>query len=477
MHKEKYPIFQKILFDISKKYIIKELQKINVTEKYDNRALNGLCNYVVRILKDMYSYPHYNKGIKAIDGYHIDSTIFRNLKLNKLCKYFIEYSSTCDGDKVTKRSFPFFLRAERSTYHRNNSRTGYNGYAHWYVPGDLIIKILNHSISIMNQILSFEHQYGNKEQEYINKLKTVLKIDLSNEDTHKYLKIHKNKIKSCFIFWKNGKYLQFSTIINNAVGIDGNYICIKNNIKETLNGKGRKYTILGSISKEFRKFLLEDYIEIDLSSGIQTVLVNLYYNKYLYPNRYSSEFKKEFPMHHAFLTYKNKFRKNVSKLFNCNLEMAKKILTSISYSPNSRIIHKYCTQRNLSPERTLKCKKFIEPFIEEAKILRDTVLLKYYENDEENKKIIDFDIQEHNKTLKGNGRGKSLKDRKLFRLYTIYEKQIRDAMIEYLIFNDVENIYQLHDCVIFDKNIDLSNMPNYIYKYAKFNCKFSKEIY
>jgi len=250
--------------------------------------------------------------------------------------------------------------------------------------------------------------------------------------------------------------------------------------------------------------ILKGYTEIDINSAIQSVLVNLYYMNTIIQRKKTSlsDLKEDFPKHYALLTDKARFRRRYSYNFICDESMAKEIITSISYSPKSRIIYKYCKKRKyynkdlqryyaFSAGQILKCKKLTEPYIAETIRLRKQVLEKfYYQNLDSNKcfkignirvkdfkSMIDDEIQAHNRTLKGKGRGKSLDDRRIYRIYELIERQIRLKMIEFIENKGISEHYQIHDCVIFDGKIDTEELRQFIYQKLKMIMSFSVKTY
>lgn len=283
------------------------------------------------------------------------------------------------------------------------------------------------------------------------------------------------------------------------------YVYVENKVlNSSLEGHGREYTTIGLFSKNFRSVILKGYTEIDINSAIQSVLVNLYYMNTIIQSKKTSlcTLKDDYPAHSELLTDKNMFRRKYSYNFRCDESMAKEIITSISYSPKSRIIHKYCKHRKyydkdlkrdcpFSPKSILQCKKLVEPYIAETTKLRERVLEKFYhQNSDSNeffkignirvkdfKDMIDAEIQEHNQTLKGKGRGKSLDDRRIYRIYELIERQIRLKMIEFLENKGIADSYQIHDCVIFDGRIDVKELRLFIYQELNMIIGFSEKTY
>ncbi len=461
------------------------LKKVDET-KYHHHALTGLVNTLSKIVFYSYTNKHYN-STNHIDGFHIYSKDLGLLKRNKI-----------------SQKFTFFTRVERSTYHKNNSNTPEsNGYSHWYAYSDLINDSIQLAIYLTIRQIKYSDRFDYYENSTIAKVKSVI---LTRPETGRnYIKIRKKMYSRLLKLFRKGLCDDFWQLLYHSEGSDKHYVYVRNEqISTSLNGLGREYTTLGNLSKATRHLILRGYTEIDLESAIQSVLVNLYYYntiKIMHETTLET-FKNDFPAHHKLLSDKHRFRGNVASKFKCDEKMAKQIITSISYSPKSRIIHKYCKMRKyqvknlpynyeFSNKQIVECKKVIEPLIKEAIKMRKVVLEKFYHQSKDSnnfkklggvlisefKEMIDEDIKQHNKKLKGNGKGKSLDDRRIYRIYELVEHQIRLKMIEYINQNGIHEYHQLHDCVIFDGNIDSSSLEKYIFDELNLRVSFSQETY
>jgi hypothetical protein len=70
-----------------------------------------------------------------------------------------------------------------------------------------------------------------------------------------------------------------------------------------------------------------------------------------------------------------------------------------------------------------------------------------------------------------------LSDRRIYRIYELVEHQIREEMIVYIESKGGKNVYQLHDCVIFKGDIDVSDLKYYIFQKLNILISFSKNVY
>jgi hypothetical protein len=456
--------------------------------KYHHLTLKGLVEILSKIISYSYLKKHADKN-GHVDGYHIYSTDLKTLNRNKLNKYF-----------------NFFEKAPESTYHRNSStRTERNGYSHWYRYSDLILESVNTAIGLAVRQIKHTEIFAGHEDAHKSRIRSALNKSIGSQTVESSIKIRKVVFLKLYKQFKNGLCDDFLVLLNNCIGSDSEYAYIENKVlRTTLDEQGREYTTVGTFSKNFRSAILNSYTEIDINSAIQSVLVNLYYMNTIIQNKKTSlsTLKDDFPAHYELLTDKNRFRRKYSYNFRCDESMAKEIVTSISYSPKSRIIYKYCKQREyyddelrrsypFSPESILRCKKLVEPYIAETTKLRKNVLEKFYhQNGDTNKSfkignirvkdfkgMIDTDIQEHNQTLKGKGRGKSLDDRRLYRIYELVERLIRLKMIEFIESKGISEYYQLHDCVIFDGKIDTKELRQFIYQELNMIISFSEKTY
>ncbi|MGD9808135.1 MAG: hypothetical protein AB7E76_09395 [Deferribacterales bacterium] len=473
-------IFQEKLELVLNKKILNQIRILRKYKdvKYHHLTLKGLVETLAKII----SYSYQNKHLPSsghVDEYHIFSTDLAILKRNKLSKYFV-----------------FFRRGDNSTYHRNNSKgSERNGYPHWYTYSDLINKAVDTAMWLTVRQIKYLDKFQYYEDAHKEKIRTVLRTD-ADQKADSFIKVRKDIFLKLYKEFKKGLCDDFLILLNNCIGSDSEYVYAENEVlKSSLEGHGREYTTIGMFSKNFRSVILKGYTEIDINSAIQSVLVNLYYmNTIIQSKRNSlSYLKEDFPAHYSLITNKSMFRWKYTNVFRCSEPLAKEIITSISYSPKSRIIYKYCKQRNnlFSPKSILQCKKLVEPYIAETNKLRERVLEKFYhQNSDSNeffkignirvkdfKDMIDAEIQEHNQTLKGKGRGKSLDDRRIYRIYELVERQVRLKMIEFIESKGIADFYQIHDCVIFDGKIDVNELRQFIYQELNMIIGFSEKTY
>lgn len=465
-------MFEKILSDRLRINIIKDIKK---RYDYDGKpihkgSLNGLVTVLTRVLMYGENHKHFNSD-GHFSGNHILYSELKILKRNKLAQKFIHYNLDSDGE-YNGEQLPFFRRADDSTYHANNARFGYNGYSHWYVYSNMLYKTISETYHFYKLALNHTNKFSGNVDEYVHNINDIIAkpIDL---DEKKYIKVPKEKFINLVNKFIDGVYEGIGILIKRAEYVDDKYVYVLNitDTATSLNGKGRTYTTLSSLRKDVRAYILEGLTEIDLNTSAQSVLLNLYYNRKLD----TDALEKEFPKHYLLLTNKTRFREKVAYYFKCDINEAKEIITAITYSPNSRIIFKRCSLNGFSAKRIKEAKKFIEPFIEESKMIRDKVLSVY--NVGKIKDLIDSDIKEANKKLKGNGKGKSIKDKSISRIYTIFEKIIRDSMIEYLHSQGIENVYQIHDCVIFKGDINVRDLQSYVMTKTSFNIGVARVLY
>lgn len=454
--------------------LLKQKLEKNISEKVSGKihksSLDGLVKILVRVLSYAEANKHFDENGNN-DGNHIMYSEFKLLKRNKLAQKFI-YENVDGYGNSKGESLPFFLRSPNSTYHANNARFGSNGYSHWYLYSNIISKSLSEAYAHFSKAFGIYTKFSesvNKFEDSINKV-TLVPDDL---DISKYLVIPKERFSFIVNKFIEGIYEGGSLLINRAMYADENFVYVLNEVNSSnrLGGKCRQYTTIGSLRKDVRNYILSGYKEIDLGASVQTLFLNAYYN-----NKLNLEtVKLEFPKHYELITQKKLFRSKLASIFKVNEDDAKAIITSITYSPNSRIIFKFCNKRGFSVKRTKQCKEFINPFIEETKIIREKILIKFYNENDKVKSMIDKDIALANEKLSGKGKGKSLDDRRVFRIYEMFEYVVRTAMVNYVSLNN-EVVYQIHDCVIFKNDVDCRKMLEYINDKTKFNVGCSLSI-
>nr|WP_321466406.1 hypothetical protein [uncultured Desulfobulbus sp.] len=497
MKNDKDSILYKILTKMLKREIKKKLEQISKNckreIKYHHHTIDGLANKLSYVILYSIENPKYVNNF--FDGYHIYSSDLIILKNNKLYKNII-----------------FFEKSPNSTYHKNNGKCSEkNGYSHWYRYSDFTINCFNIALYLTKRQILYNRTYKVHEKYHQNKIKSVFNKTDETNNTNGLCKINKRIFLYLYSQFRKGICNDFIKILKKSLFCDDEYVYFDNNaISSSLDGFGREYTTIGNLSKDFRKFILKGYTEIDIDCAIQSILVNLYYYNTLKPwiKVDFKELKNDYPSHHKMMADKNRFRDSVCFKFKCELPMAKQIITSISYSPNRRIIYEYCEKRkypivmengtryfDFPKKRILECRKLIDPLVEETKKLREKVLEKfYYQNNDFNtgikignifiknfKKLIDEDIETDNiikrQKIKGYGKGKSLEDRILFRIYQLVECQIRNKMIQFLESKNINEHYQLHDCVIFKGDVEVKELMRFIYEELRMIILFSKKVY
>jgi hypothetical protein len=359
----------------------------------------------------------------------------------------------------------------------------------------------------MRQI-KYNQKYQPNEKKHREIARSVLnntKVAASTNSSD--LKISKYIFFSLYKQFKMGLCDDFLNLLYKSKCSDDCYVYIDNSvISSSLDGNGREYTTIGSLSKQTRHLILAGYTEVDVSTAIQSVLVNLFYMDTLvqYRDTTLSALPKDFPSHYGLIIDKNQYRDRICCAFKCDHRYAKELITSISYSPKRRYVYKSTKQRNyietgsnyareasFSPKQIVKCKKLIEPFVKETIQLRKAVLGNFYNRKQgcnksfkvgkilvsEFKNMIDEEIRLQNGKLKGKGRGKSLDDRRLYRIYELIEHQIRTEMINYINSLGYKDCYQLHDCIIFKGDLDINSLKKHIYLKLNMIISFSKEVY
>lgn len=473
----------KIIREIDRKRSFRDIQ-------YHHLAMTGLVDTLTRIIQYSTQKPKHfivNKNHKRLEGYHIYSNDIQVLNRNKIAQYFT-----------------FFTRSDRSTYHRNNSKQSEkNGYSHWYIYSDFILSSIETAMYLtMRQI-----KYQTHETIHKGIARSVLNNTKVAAPNSSDLKVSKLIYLRLYQQFKIGLCDDFLNLLYKSKCSDDRYVYIDNSvISSSLDGYGREYTTIGSLSKQTRQLILTGYTEVDVSTAIQSVLVNLFYMDTLVQCRDTtlSALHKDFPSHHGLMINKKRYRDKICYAFKCDHRTAKELITSISYSPKRKYIYKLTKQRNyivtgsnyvrevsFAPKQIVNCKKLIEPFVKETIQLRKAVLENFYNRKQgcnecfkvgkirvsAFKNMVDEEIRLQNRKLKGKGRGKSLDDRRLYRIYELIEHQIRTEMINYINSLGYKDCYQLHDCIIFKGDLDINSLKNYIYLKLNMIISFSKEVY
>lgn len=476
--------------------IIKEIDRRRSFSdiQYHHLAMTGLVDTLARIIQYSNQKPKYciiSKKLKRLEGYHIYSNDIQVLNRNKITKYFT-----------------FFTRRDRSTYHRNSSmQSEKNGYSHWYSYSDLVMSSIKTAMYLTMKQVKYHQKYQTHEAMHKRILTSVLHNTKVAAPNSSDLKISRSIYFRLYRQFEKGLCDDFLTLLYKSKCSDDRYVYIDNSvISSSLNGYGREYTTIGSLSKQTRHLILTGYTEVDVSTAIQSVLVNLFYMDTLVQCRKTilSTVLKDFPSYCELMVNKKRYREKICYAFKCDHRTAKELITSISYSPKRRYIYKFTKQRNyiatssnyvrecsFSPKQIVSCKKLIDPFVKETTQLRKAVLENFYYRKQdcneyfkvgkirisEFKNLVDEEIKLQNRKMKGKGRGKSLEDRRLYRIYELIEHQIRTEMINYINSLGYKDCYQLHDCIIFEGDLDIISLKKYIYLKLNMVINFSKEVY
>ncbi len=452
--------------------------------KYHHNTILGFYNSLSNLIIEASANPKKNDDNK-LQGYHIYSKSIQNFKRNKIVQ-------DIDIDNIAHRAY-------RSTYHANNSRKESNGYSHWYLFDEWVSNANSIANTRLIKMIQHNQKYEHTNEKYKNIVKEILNScpHIKNKENTDYIKIHKYYFIPEYKNFKNGLSEQFSIVLNRVFYWDEDYVYVDNSsynqiYNESLDGNGRSYTLVGLLSRDLRKRLLQNHVEYDIDTTAQTIFLNLYYmNTIKGCNSFNlKQLKKDFPEHYQLLTDKRLFRLKISHFFKVNSEEAKKIITHITYSPNSNVIHTYIKDKS-APTKSI-AKDGMKAFIKESKQIRKVVLEKFYyqKNDhnpnlkigdlflKEFKPLIDEVIRINNLKLKGNGRGKKRDDRIAFRITELIEHQIRECMISIFEKLNVDNIYQIHDAVIIDKplkNFHTKMIEAYVKKHLDFTISVSQK--
>ena len=258
----------------------------------------------------------------------------------------ISTEATLKKNKLSQH-FTFFKRADGSTYHANNSnKAEKNGYSHWYEYSKLVSDSIKDAEYLAIRKIRYSEKFERNESAYQAKIETILNSECDGNSD--YIKVRKRGYLKLYKRFKDGLCDDFLHLLYNSEGSDNDYVYIRNDvISEHLEGSGRQYTRLGTLSKDLRRLILRGYTEVDMDSAIQTVLVNLYYFHTIKSSTKTSlaDFKKDFPAHYELISNKKRFRKKVASAFKCDEKEAKQILTAISYAPKRRHIFKNNKER------------------------------------------------------------------------------------------------------------------------------------
>lgn len=495
---------------------------------FSERTINGFYKYLVKIIlhaegdyRGRKKKPNERKFWFLSDN-GIYASVLRDFKKNQIAKtlsqqrlepkWLMLEEGRTEPKQIGIGDFKFlFARKSSSSYHANNSTKDQgNGYTHSYNFENWIKQVYFIAERQFSQILQHQEKYGSKDKKYAKLVKYILSnddyksqyLDSSGVD---YIKVNKSIFFSEFQRFRYGCNEQFGTYIKKVICWDKHSVYLINEVaRESLDGLGRVYTTIGSLNKEFRYKILKGHREFDFGSSIQVVLLNLYYMGLRHPSRKVifdyDLIKKDFPLHYSLITDKDRFRHSVKCRFSTflnpiDIDGAKKIITQMTMDPNyKRVMGKY-SHKDSGFKKHKEQLKLVKDFCEEAKIIREKVLSRfYYQNADFNyylvfggisikqiPSLIDDEIKKNNKKLKGKGRGKKKDNRILFHLYCLFENILRNRMIEFFEQRSNGRIYQIHDCVIvedsFNQSFNIKDLTDYIYDTEGFNVKISHKQY
>lgn len=459
--------------------------------EYTNKELKGYINKLI----DIFSSAKNKNG-----KYYIYASQFTNLERNQLNKVF-----------------NVFVRSENSTYHRNSSKISNNGYPHHYDIKDWFLKIYNHSLDETYRYIEFNKKY----EKTLKECKVIIKKIKHNESTKKnkkifenideYLKIDKDKFLKLFNIFKKGKIDFFAKYLENMFFYDSKFVYIDNNLNndkiDKFNGLGRKYTLLNSNTpKKIRKYIFSGFTEIDIDSCSCTILCNLWLNDISKKNSKNdlSDLQGMYENLYKLITNKMEFRAKYQRILNTNENIIKKIITHLLFEPNStKIYEKFSKEENEKfKENLLTLYEVTNPkksilfngLVRELIMMRKDVKDLYYGDKGflytslEDYKIIKkpfinhLDIREVKNIVDTwfilNGSENNKSDTKIIhKIIEIVENQIRELIFEFLSNKEINDVYQVHDAFIFNHEIDLKELENFIFEKIGFVFKFSKEKY
>ncbi|WP_229595867.1 hypothetical protein [Pseudodesulfovibrio sediminis] len=459
--------------------------KQNITK----RNLNGFIRQLNNILDFAYRNPKNTTGF-GLTGYtyHIKYKLLANFKQNKIGKYFSYFLDEAED--------------EGSTYHANNAwGKEKNGYCRWYrFHLDLII-----ILAMANRNLLRACGFSKTRIHHINEADYTIPAVPSDFEFNSAMHLRINRKifrKEVFLFNKFHNF-QVIYLIRQVIYQDEDFFYFKNFIssgwEHGLNEIGRDYTVVGQLKRVMRKRVFADYIEVDINAAMQSTflwLISLDSRKKWYEPDYD-KIRKDLPMLHKLTgtsMEKNKVRALFAKTFNVDIVDAKLIILQLTVAPGSNVIRKYCKDK---PPKTKKMARILaNKLSKECNLVRKILLDRWYDrttNENPNFRIGTLllrDLPEmideviklgDSKRIKG-GRGRSRKDRTMFRIYEAVERQIRIEMIRFLRSKGIDEVYQIHDCVIFPRHAatepsTLEMLSEHIRK--KIGCRlgFSHEVY
>ncbi|MGL1862394.1 MAG: hypothetical protein OCC46_07725 [Pseudodesulfovibrio sp.] len=411
----------------------------------------------IRIVDPSFHDNHIEQHVRS---YHIHSDLLKKYKRNPIGKHFEHW----------------FKESPNSGYHINNAGSGKksNGYTKWYYLGVDLIDIIDTANTLFMNALKFQkHGY-----EHVNIDESIGAIPFVEPDfqmdTKKYFKVKWELFLHEVELFNEHDNPQGLYLLRQMLFQDEEFVYLNNFIHdESLDGKGRTYSVLGSLDSDIRERLLPGYVELDINASLQSTLLSLVALNTLKPWKEVdyARFKSALPLLHKLTgtdLEKKLFRHSFASAFGVPVKKvhkrdvdAKTIITHLTMAPKSNYLYKYCKDKG--PKRVALAKRCAEPFIKECLILRKIILDKFYyckTDENRNYKIgnlyirdipgmVDEQIRIDNLKLKGKGRGKVKEDRIMARIYELVEHEMRKEIVTYMESKGVDEIYQVHDCVIF----------------------------
>lgn len=451
-------------------------------QDYTDRELSGFC----RKLIDVFNSASFEDG-----KYQIYASNFSNLKRNKLSEHV----------KV-------FTRSEDSTYHANNSKKGYNGYTHSYDVADWFIKIRDNSLKDARRQIEFNAKYARNHSLYKDIVRRIKKSTSKRTPTFlqnidEVVILEKEKFLSLYDAFMKREFDYFDSYRKNVVFFNKDKVYVSNTVTskkiDKYGGLGRQYTLISNTKKEVRRYILEGYTEIDFNNCAISILSNLWLNDILNKDSKNdiSELIEMFPNVHRLLTNKKAFYEKYERILDTDEKTVKKILLHLTYHPKATTVSKNFTDDELENFAidALSQYELTEPhkgilfggLTRELIMMGIDVISTYYDSELKSSKVQKLNISEldirdvgeisdqwflHDKSEDDKS------DRRvLARIIELTEHQLRKVVINKLIREGFNNIFQIHDAVIFDGDIDVATVEKEIFDVTGFVMKLSKEKY
>lgn len=457
--------------------------------EYTPRELKGYINKLI----DVFS------KVNASDGkYHIYASELANLSRNKLADVF----------KV-------FERAKDSTYHRNSSTRGNNGYTHSYEIKDWFLKLADQSFKDTRDHIKANKKYEKSIKEIKAKIKEIKAHNSSKgtgvpiQSVDDYLVIEKSKFLTLFSRFEKGKFDYFKKYLENVFYYDDQYVYVDNDLHskkiDKYEGMGRSYTVLSNTSKDVRKYIFKGHTEVDINSCGPMILANLWlYDLQRKDNKNDLQELKDYHFENMYrlLTDKQGFRQKYANILGVKQNTIKSVITHLLYEPDSRQITHHFTEQEIkaASKKFLSTYELANPkkgvmfggFVNELRMMRHDVVETYYKDslfsDSINKHQLNElaikDIKHYvdkwfvNDALVKKGKGSKKKESTIVhKIIELVEHQIRALVLDFISSKIETSVYQIHDAFIFNGSIQLDELERHIYDEIGFVAKFSEETY